>query len=88
MILKGNEDKFKLISYTAALSTNWWCHKFCNAFNWQTKNIEIYEVETMKLYQILPFHYFKIHYFQWNQKQSSFIAFDPYDGHYCVFERV
>ena len=88
VILKGNEDRFKLFKNIAAMSTNLWSHKFWNAINVMTKNIEIYEVETMKLYQILPFHYFKIHYFQWNQKQSSFIAFNHYNGHYCVFERV
>ena len=64
--------------------------KFCNAFNKQTKNIEMYEVETIKLYQILPFHYFDIDCFQWNQNQSSFIAFDNVykTGNYCVFEQV
>ena len=88
IVCKGNEDNIKLFKNTTALSKNLRCHKFWNAFNMQTKNIEMYEVETMKLNQILPFHYFDIHHLKWNQKQSSFIAFNPDDGRYCVFERV
>ena len=48
----------------------------------------MYEIATMKLYRILPFHYFDIWRFKWNQDQSSFIAFNDYDGQYCVFKRV
>ena len=89
LILKGNEDNFKVFEKTKVLyKKTLWCHNFYNIFDNQTKNIEMYEVETMKLYQILPFHYFDIHHFHWNQKQSSFIAFELYDGYYCVFERV
>ena len=90
VILKGSEDKFKFLKNTAALHSNLWCHKFYNTYNYQTKNIEMYEVETTKLYQILPFDYFdiRVHHFQWNQEQSSFIACNHNNGLYCVFERV
>ena len=87
MLSKGNNDKFQIFKNADAISENLWGQQFWMVFNKQNKNIEMYEVEKMKLYQNLPFHYFDIKYLKWNQEQSSFIAFDR-SGHYCVFEQV
>ena len=83
----GCKDKFQIFKNADAVSENWWGYKFWILFNGKAKNIEIYEVEKMQLLPILPFEYFDIKYFKWNQQQSSFIAFDEY-GHYCVIKRV
>ena len=87
MLSKGNNDELQIFKNVDAISENLWCHTFLIVFNKQTQNIEIYQVDKMKLYQILPFHYFDVEYLKWDQEQSSFIAFDDY-GSYCVFERV
>ena len=88
MLSIGNDDESHIFKDCVILSENLWCHKFWMVFNKQTKNIEMYEVKTMKLYHILPFGYFEVTNIKWNQEQSSFIAYSRYDGRYCVFKRV
>ena len=89
MLSKGNNHKFKVFNSQIWVVSwnNCWDHKFWIEFNSQTDNIQMYEVATMKLYRILPFHYFYVSEFKWNKDQSSFIAFGR-DGQYCVFKRV
>ena len=87
MLSKGNNSEFQIFGFRHYVSKDLRYYKYLMAFNEQTRNIEIYEVEKMKLYQILLFHYFDIKYFKWNQEQSSFIAVG-YSSQYCVFERI
>ena len=87
--MKGNNDDVQMFNHKVfvADSENLWCQKFCIVFNDRIRGIEMYEVEEMKLYDILPFHYFAGLYFKWNQQQSSFIAYDK-SGQYCIFEQI
>lgn len=67
---------------------NFWSHKFWIVFNEKVKNIEMYEAATMKIRHILPFHYFDVWGFKWNQEQSSFIAYHKHGRQYCFIERI
>ena len=72
MLLKGKDGNIKIFNpiVTVGGSNNLGNSKFWIVFNRQTQNIEIYKVATMKLYQILPFHYFDIYGIKWNWDQS------------------
>ena len=85
--IKGNKIQIFETEHPAYERTLWY-DKFWTKYNEYTKTIEIYERATMKLHQILPFYYFKVFDFQWNQQQSSFIVFDEEGRQHCVLESV
>lgn len=86
---KGNNHQIQYFNREFLVDElNLWSDKFWTVFNKKTKNIEIYEVATMKLHHVLPFHYFDVMSFKCNQKQPSFIAGDKYGRQYCVIDRV
>ena len=87
MVSKGNNGEFQIFGHEHNVSKDLWHYKYLMVFNEKTRNIEIYEVEKMKLHQILPFRYFDITHLKWNQELSSFIAVGHF-SQYCVLERI
>ena len=87
VLLMGSESKFhyKKLPLNEEIFKE---DKFWIQFNGTTKNIDMYDVATMKLHSILPFHYFKVENVKWNQEQSSFIALDKDRLHYSIIELV
>ena len=87
VLMKGNESEFhfKKLRVNEEIFKD---DKFWIQFNGTTKNIDMYDVATMKLHCILPFHYFKVDDVKWNQEQSSFIALDKDRLHYSIIELV
>lgn len=85
MLLKGSNDDLQIFKNSVTVFENLWCHKFWIVF--KAKNIEMYEAATMKLYRIVPFHYFRAIGIKSSRDKSSFIAFSK-DGQYCIFKRV
>lgn len=88
--MKGSNQSFKSFNdqFSILKKKYLWHSKFWIEFNSKTKNIEIYNVDTMQLHQMLPFPYFDVWSIKWNQEQSLLIAFDA-DGHQnCVIKQV
>lgn len=78
--MKGNNHRTQLIDHGFSFTNgNLWSQKFGLKFNGMTKDIEMYEIATMKLHRTLPFYYFDVNGFIWNLKYPSFVAYDE-DG--------
>ena len=88
--MKGNYRNFKFFNpeFWVGCSEDLWRQKFWIVFDRNTKNIKMYDVATMKLCQIVPFHYFDVNGIKWNQEQSSFIVFNKYQDQNCVITQV
>lgn len=90
LFMKGNNHSYVFFNDEFLLVGKQYlrCGKFWIGYNGRSRKIDIYEVATNQMHQVLHFPYFDILGIEWNKEQSSFIVFDKTKRQYCVIKRV